>query len=109
MKFLADPKSQAQWHIGTGYFPISKGALEEPADVTYRKANPLFDVAVNQLDNTTLTKATQGCLLGVMPQARKASEDGLEAALNGTDPQQAMTKAAESLSAQIKQYNDSVG
>ena len=71
--------------------------------------NPLFDVAVSQLENTKLSKATQGCLLGVMPQARKASEDGLEAALNGTDPQQAMTKAAESLSAQIKQYNDSVG
>ena len=49
-----------------------------------------------------------GCLLGVMPQARKASEDGLEAALNGTDPQQAMSKAAKGLEAQIKGYNDSV-
>lgn len=108
VKFLADPKSQAQWHIGTGYFPISKGALNEPADVEYRQANPLFDVAVKQLENTKLSKATQGCLLGVMPQARKASEDGLEAALNGTDAQEAMTKAAESLSSQISQYNSSV-
>ncbi|WP_404386723.1 ABC transporter substrate-binding protein [Knoellia locipacati] len=108
VKFLADPKSQAQWHIGTGYFPISKGALNEPSDVEYRKANPLFDVAVKQLESTKLSKATQGCLLGVMPQARKASEDGLEAALNGTDPQEAMTKAAESLSSQISQYNSSV-
>lgn len=108
VKFLADPKSQAQWHIGTGYFPISKGALNEPADVEYRKANPLFDVAVKQLEGTKLSKATQGCLLGVMPQARKASEDGLEAALNGTDAQEAMTKAAESLSSQISQYNSSV-
>jgi len=96
------------WHTGTGYFPISKGALNEPEDVEYRKANPLFDVAVKQLEGTKLTKATQGCLLGVMPQARKASEDGLESALNGTDPQQAMTKAAESLTSQIKTYNDSV-
>ena len=108
VKFLADKKSQAQWHTGTGYFPISKGALDEPVDVEYRKANPLFDVAVKQLEGTKLSKATQGCLLGVMPQARKASEDGLEAALNGTDPQQAMTKAAESLSGQISQYISSV-
>ncbi|WP_353952228.1 ABC transporter substrate-binding protein [Knoellia sp. S7-12] len=108
VKFLAEKKTQSQWHIGTGYFPISKGALDEPADVDYRKANPLFDVAVKQLESTKLSKATQGCLLGVMPQARKASEDGLEAALNGTDPQEAMTKAAESLTAQISQYNSSV-
>ncbi|KGN31638.1 glycerol-3-phosphate ABC transporter substrate-binding protein [Knoellia sinensis KCTC 19936] len=108
VKFAADKKSQAEWHIGTGYFPISKGALNEPADVEYRKANPLFDVAVKQLEGTKLSKATQGCLLGVMPQARKASEDGLEAALNGTDAQEAMTKAAESLSGQISQYNSSV-
>ena len=108
VKFLAEPKSQAAWHTGTGYFPISKGALNEPVDVEYRKNNPLFDVAVKQLESTKVTKSSQGCLLGVMPQARKASEDGLEAALNGGDPQQSMTKAAQGLEAQIKGYNDSV-
>jgi sn-glycerol 3-phosphate transport system substrate-binding protein len=108
VKYLVEPKTQATWHIGTGYFPNSKGALNEPVDVEYRKKNPLFDVAVKQLEGTELTKATQGCLLGVMPQARKASEDGLEAALNGTDPKEAMTKAAQGVEAQIKSYNDSV-
>jgi sn-glycerol 3-phosphate transport system substrate-binding protein len=44
-----------------------------------------------------------------MPQARKASEDGLESAINGTDAQEAMTKAADSLKGQISQYNSSVG
>ena len=107
VKFLADPKSQAQWHTETGYFPISKGALDQPADVAYRQANPLFDVAIKQLESTKLSKATQGCLLGVMPQSRKASEDGLESALNGADPQAAMTKAAQSIEPQIKSYNDS--
>ena len=107
VKYLADPEVQATWHTGTGYFPISKGALDQPVDVAYRKDNPLFDVAIKQLQNTELSKATQGCLLGVMPQARKASEDGLEAALNGADPQEAMTKAAQSVEPQIKSYNDS--
>jgi sn-glycerol 3-phosphate transport system substrate-binding protein len=107
VKFLSSPKSQATWHTGTGYFPNSKGALNQPVDVEYRKANPLFDVAVQQLDSTKLTTATQGCLLGVMPQARKASEDGLESALNGADPKAAMTKAADAVAAQAKTYNDS--
>ena len=107
VKFLSSPKSQATWHTGTGYFPNSKGALNQPVDVEYRKANPLFDVAVQQLDSTKLTTATQGCLLGVMPQARKASEDGLESALNGADPKASMTKAADAVAAQAKTYNDS--
>ena len=107
VKFLADPKSQATWHTGTGYFPISKGALNQPVDVAWRKQYPQFDVAVQQLQNTKLSKATQGCLLGVMPQARKASEDGLEKAINGADPKQAMTEAAASLKAAIDQYNAS--
>ena len=107
VKFLSSPKSQATWHTGTGYFPNSKGALNQPVDVEYRKANPLFDVAVQQLDSTKLTTATQGCLLGVMPQARKASEDGLESALNGADPKAALTMAADAVAAQAKTYNDS--
>jgi sn-glycerol 3-phosphate transport system substrate-binding protein len=108
VSYLVEPATQAKWHIGTGYFPNSKGALDEASDVAYRKEHPLFDVAVKQLQGTKLTKATQGCLLGVMPQARKASEDGIEAALNGGDPQQSMTKAAQGLEGQIKSYNDSV-
>lgn len=108
VKFMVDPKSQATWHTGTGYFPNSKGALNQPVDVEYRKNNPLFDVAVKQLEGTQLNTATQGCLLGVMPQSRKASEDALEKALNGADPKQAMTDAATSVASQAKTYNDSV-
>jgi sn-glycerol 3-phosphate transport system substrate-binding protein len=107
VKFLSSPKSQATWHTGTGYFPNSKGALNQPVDVEYRKANPLFDVAVKQLDSTKLTTATQGCLLGVMPLSRMASEDALESALNGADPKAAMTTAADTVAAQAKTYNDS--
>jgi sn-glycerol 3-phosphate transport system substrate-binding protein len=107
VKFLAEPHSQAIWHTGTGYFPISKGALNDPMDVKWRKKYPQFDVAVKQLENTELTKATQGCLLGVMPQARKAAEDGLEKALNGADVQKAMSQAADSVKPAIEQYNQS--
>ncbi|GAB2673595.1 ABC transporter substrate-binding protein [Thalassiella azotivora] len=107
VRFLAEPESQATWHTGTGYFPISRSALELPEDVAWREQYPQFDVAVQQLEDTELTTATQGCLLGVMPQARKAAEDGLEKAILGSDAQAAMTEAAEGLTDQIEQYNSS--
>ena len=52
-------------------------------DVEWRKQYPQFDVAVQQLGEHQADHGHRGCLLGVMPQARKASEDGLEKALNG--------------------------
>jgi sn-glycerol 3-phosphate transport system substrate-binding protein len=107
VQFLAEPESQAAWHTGTGYFPISKAALELPEDKEWRAQYPQFDVAVQQLQDTELSPATQGCLLGVMPQSRKASEDGLEKSILGGDPQQSMTEAADGLGQQIEQYNSS--
>jgi sn-glycerol 3-phosphate transport system substrate-binding protein len=109
VKFLASPDSQTFWHTHTGYFPISKGALSEPADVAWRRQYPQFDTAVRQLARTRLTKATQGCLLGVMPQARAAVETAIEAVLDGAKPPvQALQDAASSLSAPIASYNRSV-
>ena len=64
---------------------------------------------MQQLEGTELSKATKGCLLGVMPQSRKASEDGLEKAILGADAQTSMTEAADGLAEQIEQYNSSTG
>lgn len=109
VKFLASKESQAFWHTNTGYFPISKAALNEPDDVAWRKQYPQFDTAVQQLQGTQLTKATQGCLLGVMPQARNTVEDAMEQVFAGSkSAQDALNGAASSLSGPITQYNNSV-
>ena len=108
VKFLSSPAEPGDLAHRHRLLPDLQGrARTEPVDVAWRKQFPQFDVAVKQLQNTPVSKATQGCLLGVMPQARKASEDGLEKALNGTDPKQAMTEAAASLKGAIDQYNSS--
>ncbi|GAA2708858.1 hypothetical protein GCM10010429_22600 [Micromonospora olivasterospora] len=66
--------------------------------------------AVDQLHAPPPSVASAGCLLGVMPQARKASEDGLEAAIVGSKPaDQAMKDAAASVQGAIDSYNKSVG
>lgn len=110
VKYLSSPEVQAQWHVSTGYFPISKGALNQPADVEYRNTVPQFNVAVDQLSSTKLTTATQGCAAGIMPQSRKAVEDALEKVLTtDADAQATLTAAAQSVTTLLTEYNQSVG
>ena len=108
VKFLASPKQQAVWHTGTGYFPISRKALNEPQDVAWRQQYPQFDVAVKQLQNTKLSPATQGCSAGVMPQARKAVEQAIEQVFAGKDPKTALSGQVKALKADLDDYNQSV-
>ena len=108
IKFVGEPANQAIWHTSTGYFPISRAALDEPEDVKWREQFPQFDVAVQQLEDTKLSTPTQGCAAGVMPQARQAVEGALEAVLQGGDAQAELTKAAEGLQQQLDDYNASV-
>lgn len=109
VKFLSDKDSQATWHTSTGYFPISKGALETEVDKQWVAQRPQFQTAITQLQNTPLSKATQGCLLGAMPQARKAAEQAMQAAvLSGTEPRAALEQQQEALAGPVKDYNQSV-
>jgi len=108
VKFASSPEQQALWHTGTGYFPINKKALDLPVDKAWVAQYPQFTTAITQLHNTKPTNPSSGCILGVMPQARKAAEDGLEKSVLGTDPAAAMKAAAESIKPQIDQYNKTV-
>ncbi|KAA2253578.1 ABC transporter substrate-binding protein [Solihabitans fulvus] len=110
LKFLSDKDSQATWHTSTGYFPISKSALETDVDKQWVAQKPQFATAIKQLGDTKLTKATQGCLLGVMPQARKAVDTALQATvLQGKDVKETLQGAEKNVEALIKEYNQSVG
>jgi sn-glycerol 3-phosphate transport system substrate-binding protein len=108
VKFASTPEQQAAWHTGTGYFPINSKALDLPEDKAWVAQYPQFTTAITQLHNTKPSNPSSGCILGVMPQARKASEDGLEKAILGTDPATAMKAAADSIKPQIDQYNKTV-
>jgi sn-glycerol 3-phosphate transport system substrate-binding protein len=110
VKFLESPENMAYWHTHTGYFPVDKKALNDPTDQAWIQQYPQFKTAIDQLHATKLDKATQGCLLGVMPQARQASEVGIEnAILKKATPQKAMDDAVTSIQAQIDQYNQALG
>jgi sn-glycerol 3-phosphate transport system substrate-binding protein len=110
VKFLAKPENQAYWHTHTGYFPIDTRAANDPTDQQWMQQYPQFKTAIDQLHATKLDKATQGCLLGVMPAARQAAEVGIEQAVTKQKPtQKAMDDAVASIQPQIDQYNQSVG
>lgn len=109
VQFCNEPANQATWHTGTGYFPVSKKALDEPEDTKWRKDFPQFDVAIQQLDETELSTPTQGGTAGIMPQARKAVEEAWEGILQGDDPKEGLTKAVKGLQSALDQYNDSAG
>ncbi|MEU6073648.1 ABC transporter substrate-binding protein [Micromonospora sp. NPDC047074] len=109
VKFASSPQQQAKWHTGTGYVPVNAKALDEQIDKDWVAQYPQFKTAVDQLHALPPSVASAGCLLGVMPQARKASEDGLEAAIVGSKPaDQAMKDAAASVQPAIDSYNKSV-
>jgi len=110
IKFLELPESMAYFHTHTGYFPVDRKALNDPTDQAWVQQYPAFKTAIDQLHASKLTKATQGCLLGAMPQVRQAAEVGLESAiLKKATPQKAMDDAVASVQPAIDQYNQAVG
>ena len=110
VKFLMEPASQAYWHTKTGYFPVSKTALQDPTDQTWVQQHPQFQTAITQLNQTKVDIATQGCLLGVMPQARQNTEVGMEKAILGqAAPQAALDAAVAADQPLIDQYNKATG
>ena len=108
-KFASTAEQQAIWHTSTGYFPVNKDALDLPVDKAWVAKYPQFSTAVEVLHSEKPSTATAGCALGTMPQARKASEDGLEKAILGTaTPAAAMGDAAKSMASVLAAYNSSV-
>jgi sn-glycerol 3-phosphate transport system substrate-binding protein len=57
-----------------------------------------------------INNVTAGGLIGVFPEARQTVETALEEALSGAaTPQEAMDKAAQSVTQAIQDYNETTG
>jgi sn-glycerol 3-phosphate transport system substrate-binding protein len=74
IKYAMTPAVQAQWNLDTGYYPIVKAAYNEQASKDWVAKYPQFTTAVNQIRNSPQNRETNGCVLGVMPQARARRE-----------------------------------
>jgi len=110
VKFLSAPPQQAYWHTMSGYYPIRKAAYEEPLDKEWRAKYPQFQTAIDQLHIAPNNRFTQGGLIGVFPAARQTIEGAIEEVLAGkATPQEALDKAAASVTAAIEEYNITMG
>ena len=110
VKFMSSAESQAYWHIQTGYYPINSKGYNEPIDVEWRAQYPQFQVAIDQLHMAPINNYTAGGLIGVFPEARQTVETAIEECFSGAaTPQEALDKAAASVTQAIQDYNDNIG
>lgn len=110
LKHLVSPEATAYWHINTGYFPVDRRALEFEEVRRMHEEYPQFRVAIDQLEATVPSYATQGALIGVFPEARAAIEEAIEMVLLGlATPQEALDEAAREVTAAIRRYNIQMG
>jgi sn-glycerol 3-phosphate transport system substrate-binding protein len=106
VKYVTSPAVQAQFQADTGYYPVVKAAYNEGPSKEWATKYPVFLTAVNEIRDSPQDRATNGCVLGVMPQARQRTEKMIQAVLLGQQSVDAATEAATNdINAQIDKYN----
>jgi sn-glycerol 3-phosphate transport system substrate-binding protein len=88
---------------------VSKAALNDPSDKAWVAQKPQFQTAIDELQASPSSVATQGCLLGSLPQVRALVETAIESVLtSGKDPKAALDDAAAQAKTLIDKYNAAV-
>ena len=94
LTFLSKPEVQMDWHIKTGYVPITLAAYELTKKSGFYDKNPGRDTAVLQLTNKEPTANSKGLRFGNFVQGRTIIEEELEAAFAGKKSAKAALDAA---------------
>lgn len=105
MKYVTTPAVQAEWAAGTGYFPITKAAHEEPVLKEKYEQAPQFLTTVKQLQNTKIGSATRGALISVFPETRNEVATAIEKLYQGDAPQKAVDELTAKIDKLIEEDN----
>jgi sn-glycerol 3-phosphate transport system substrate-binding protein len=81
--FLARPEVQMEWHVGTGYVPITLAAYELTRKSGFYDKNPGADMPVKQLTHKPPTPNSKGLRFGNFVQGREVIEEELESVFAG--------------------------
>ena len=81
--FLSRPEVQEDWHVSTGYVPITMAAYQLTRKSGYYDKNPGADVAVKQLTYKAPTANSKGLRFGNYVQGREVIEEEMEAVFSG--------------------------
>jgi sn-glycerol 3-phosphate transport system substrate-binding protein len=94
--FLSQPEIQMEWHIKTGYVPITLAAYELTKKSGFYDKNPGRDMAVLQLTHKPPTANSKGLRFGNFVQGREVIEEEMEAVFAGKkDAKTAMNDAVK--------------
>lgn len=94
--FLSTPQVQMDWHVFTGYLPITTAAYELTKKSGYYEKNPGAEVAIKQMNNKPPTANSKGLRFGNYVQGREAIEEEMEAAIGGKmDAKSALDEAVK--------------
>jgi sn-glycerol 3-phosphate transport system substrate-binding protein len=106
-QWLNEPEQQATWHVGTGYIPIRRSAVEQPAVTEQWGEHPQFKVAYDQLLEGGADFG--GPVIGPYKEVREAIISSLERlVVEDQPPDQALAAAKEEADAAIEDYNNRV-
>jgi sn-glycerol 3-phosphate transport system substrate-binding protein len=105
LKFLSQPKQQAEWSQTTGYVPVTKAAYKLNKKQGYYKKYPGAKVALQELSLHKPTKNSKGIRLGSYVQIRDIINEELESVWAGkrrpkklwTQPSNAATRSSSAL------------
>jgi sn-glycerol 3-phosphate transport system substrate-binding protein len=81
--FLSRPENQMDWHVSTGYLPITMAAYEMTKKSGFYEQHPEAEVAIKQLMNKPPTANSKGLRFGNFVQGRQVIEEEMEAAFAG--------------------------
>jgi len=81
--YLSKPAIQMDWHIATGYVPITMAAYEVTRKSGYYEKVPGADMAVKQLTNKPPTANSKGLRFGNFVQGREVIEEEMESVFAG--------------------------
>jgi sn-glycerol 3-phosphate transport system substrate-binding protein len=106
LAYFTNTENAASWHQTTGYLPIRLSAVELLESEGWFEENPNFFTASDQINNTTVTTATRGALLGTFPETRDIVTQAMEdLMLAGGDPAERMAQARADADALLADYN----
>jgi sn-glycerol 3-phosphate transport system substrate-binding protein len=94
--FLSRPEVQMDWHVGTGYVPITLAAYELTRKSGFYDKNPGADMPVKQLTYKPPTANSKGLRFGNFVQGREVIEEEMEAVFAGRkDAKSALDEAVK--------------
>lgn len=87
--YLSQAATDAQWHMTTGYVPLTFGGYEAAKATGFYDQNPGLDIPILQLARPNPTPNTKGLRLGNLPAIRVVIYEEVEKALQGQQTAQA--------------------